>query len=218
MMLDQLLNTAIREGCFQPSRVKPLRSHIKRYAGWLGAEPAACPPALYHLPNDRRDALINNAPGNFSPAYRKNIKNDVDHLLEIAVTRGWLPPLSVPLKDWRTKGDSRTFEQTYYHRLGGADRTPYALGKRDEIRRKRGEAAPEQSPPGFSDLAPQLHAELEAYLSSCLDPFDAHTPHYIKKRPITCEAVRRTVAQLAGFAVYELDLPAELLDLRELCQ
>ena len=61
MMLDQLLNITIREGCFQPSRVKPLRSHIKRYAGWLGTEPATCPPALYHLPKDRRDALINDA-------------------------------------------------------------------------------------------------------------------------------------------------------------
>jgi hypothetical protein len=218
MMLDQLLNTAIREGCFQPSRVKPLRSHIKRYAGWLGAEPAACPPEVYHLPKDRRDGLINSAPGTFSPAYRKNIKNDVDNLLEIAVTRGWLPPLAAPLKNWRTKGDSRTFEKTYYHRLGGADRTPYALGKRDMTRRTRGEPVPEMSPPTFSELAPQLSAELEAYLSSCLDPFDPRTPHFVKKRPITCEAVRRTVTQLAGFAAYELALPAELLDLRELCQ
>src|SRR5438309_932726 len=62
MMLDQLLNTAIREGCFLPSRVKPLRSHIKRYAAWLGADPTTCPPALYHLPKDRRDELINTAP------------------------------------------------------------------------------------------------------------------------------------------------------------
>ena len=142
MMLDQLLNTAIREGCFLPSRVKPLRSHLKRYAAWLGVEPASCPPERYHLPKDRRDELITNGPGKFSATYRKNIRNDVDDLLEIAVARGWLPPLAAPLKDWRTKGDSRTFEKTYYHRLGGADRTPYALGKRDLPRRKRGEPAP----------------------------------------------------------------------------
>ena len=147
MMLNQLLDIAIREGCFQPSRVKPLRSHIKRYAGWLGTEPATCPPTLYHLPKDRRHALINSPPGNFSPAYRKNIRTDVDHLLEIAVARGWLPPLTAPLKDWRTKGNSRTFEQTYYHRLGGADRTAYALGKRGLTRRTRGEPVPDQSPP-----------------------------------------------------------------------
>jgi hypothetical protein len=218
MMLDQLLNIAIREGCFQPSRVKPLRSHIKRYAGWLGTEPAACLPALYHLPKDRRDELINSAPGDFSPAYRKNIKNDIDNLLEIGVARGWLPPLAAPLKDWRTKGNSRTFEKTYYHRLGGADRTPYALGKQGLTRRTRGEPVPEQSPPGFSELAPQLHAELEAYLSSCLDQFDQRTPHFIKKRPVTCNAVRNVVERLAGYAVYELELPAELLDLRELCR
>src|SRR5215813_2650743 len=98
MMLNQLLDTAIREGCFQPSRVKPLRSHIKRYAGWLGTDPASCPPALYHLPKERRDALINTAPGKFSDSYRRNIRNDLDHLLEIAVTRGWLPLLAAPLK------------------------------------------------------------------------------------------------------------------------
>ena len=99
MMLDQLLDMAIRERCFLPSRVKPLRSHIKRYAAWLGFDPASCPPERYHLPKERRDALINSAPGKFSPTYRKNIRNDVNHLLEIAVTRGWLPPLTAPLKD-----------------------------------------------------------------------------------------------------------------------
>src|SRR5262245_41146248 len=99
MMLDQLLNTAIREGCFLPSRIKPLRSHVKRYDAWLGADPASCPPESYPLPKDRRDELITNGRGKFSAAYRKNIKNDVDHLLEIAVTRGWLPPLTAPLKN-----------------------------------------------------------------------------------------------------------------------
>jgi hypothetical protein len=128
-------------------------------------------------------------------------------------------PLAAPLKDRRTKGPSRNFEQTYYHRrLGGADRAPYALGKRDVPRRKRGEAAPEQSPPGLSELAPQFSTELDAYLSSCVDFFDARRPYFVKKRPITCEAVRRTVSPLAGIAMYELALPAELLDLRDLYQ
>ena len=72
--------------------------------------------------------------------------------------------------------------------------------------------------PRFQRISSTAPCRARAYLSSCLDRFDDRTPHFIKKRPITCEAVRRTVAQLAGFAAYELDLPPELLDLREVCR
>jgi len=183
--------------------------------GWA-ADPVSCPPAIYHLPKDRRDALINSAPGNFSPAYRKNIRTDVDNLLEMAVARGWLPPLAVPLKDWRTKGNGRTFEQTYYHRLGGADRTPYAFGKRDLVRRKRGEPRPEEPRPGFKELAPRLYAELDTYLTSCQDKFDPETHWSVKKRPITCQQIWSTISRLAGYAVYIKEMSAETLGLRQL--
>jgi hypothetical protein len=137
-------------------------------------------------------------------------------LLAWGVAHEYLIPLAPTIPDWHTKGEARAFEDAYYGRLGQADRTPYALTKRGLTRRRRGDA-PREFNHTLVDLAPELAKDLDAYLASCLDPFDDQTPQFIKKVKITAQNIRSHMDQLAGYAAYEYGLPAELLTLQDLC-
>jgi hypothetical protein len=216
--LGQLLDRAVTEAwaAWPPSRLRQLKSHVARYADWLGAPLKECPPRAYHLPEDRRRALIDRAAAHCSDSYRRNIRRDLAALLTLAVDRGWLPPLAPPLADWRTKGEARAFEDAYYGRLGGADRSFYALTKCGRPRRHRGQP-PGPAHPTLTDVAPALGKDLEDYFRSCTDPFDARTPQKIKKVDISVRGDRERIDALAGYAVYECGLPAELLTLRDVC-
>jgi hypothetical protein len=222
MFLAVLRDHAIAQGRFAhftKERLRSLRTHVKRYADCMNADPATCPPEVYHLPEDRLRLLVDTAKATkeLSATYKKNIANDILTLLNIGVADGSLQPLPPSIADWRTKGQARAFEDAYYGRLGNADRSAYALTKRGLIRRRRGQpmAAPG---PSLSDLAPDLARDLEAYLASCLDPLDPRTPREVKKRPVTANHVRLTMDELAGYAVHSYGLPAELITLADLCE
>jgi hypothetical protein len=151
-----------------------------------------------------------------SPSYRRNIRRDMTELFDWGVAHDWLLPLAQTLPDWRTKGESKTFEEAYYGRMGAADRTPYGPTKRGRVPRRRGQPIG-PALPTLTDFAPELGKDLEEYFASCADPFDGRTPQKIKKVGITVHKVREKLDALAGYAVHEYGLPAELLTLRDVC-
>jgi hypothetical protein len=215
--LGQLLERALADAWPELSlpRQRQLRSHVTRYAAFLGYALKDCPAHAYHLSDDCRQTLIDQH-DDFSSSYRKNIRRDLTELLMLAVARNWLPPLAPTIPDWRTKGEARAFEDAYYDRLGNADRTPYGLTKRGRVPRRRGQPVGPACP-SLTNLAPELGKDLEDYFRSCTDPFDNRTPQKIKKVGITVDKVQEKIDSLAGFAVHEYGLPAELLTLRDIC-
>jgi hypothetical protein len=73
--LGQLLDRALTEdwsGRPLP-RIRQIRSHLTRYASWLGYALKECPAHAYYVSEDRRQVLIEDKAGDYSASYRKNI-------------------------------------------------------------------------------------------------------------------------------------------------
>jgi hypothetical protein len=218
MMLQALVDRAVAEPGFPTSRKGPLKSHIKRYAACLGCEPPTCPPERYHLSPEALDELLERTlPTTYSRIYRRNIRQDVVALLELAVARRWIPALPTRLQSWRTVPPRRELRKALPKVLAGRDQSAYALGvgPRWVGRPKAGETrAPA---PSLAAVAPLLAQDLDSYVGWCTPKAVKGRSRKIYKRPTTLAQTRSIVARVGGYAVNILGREAKTLTLRDLC-
>lgn len=178
------------------SRRAPMRSAVKRYAQWLGIDPATATPEHYHRPAHEIEQLIDiHAPTHLSPNTIRNLKSDVTSLLSLAVEYGWLEPLPAPLLSWRQR---RTLPSSWVPRHENGNTSRYRLP--------------------FEQCPQALQDDLTAYLRWCEAPLARNRPRSIAKRPVTSLNISRCILRLAGFATTILQEPVASLTLRALCQ
>ena len=93
--LKEVLDALIERDLIPSSRVGPIKTAIKQYAIILGyTEPGQCPLTAFHLPDQRRNRLIEErAEGSrrasiLGPHAIRNLKNNVSYLIRNAVEHG----------------------------------------------------------------------------------------------------------------------------------
>src|ERR1044072_7644917 len=111
--LREVFDTLIERELIPTSRVGPLKTAIKQYALILGySEPAQCPLAAFHLPDQRRNRLIEERadgarPGRagasiLGPHAIRNLKNNISYLIRTAIDHEIIGPISGPLASSKT--------------------------------------------------------------------------------------------------------------------
>src|SRR6185295_8301489 len=92
--LKQVFDALVEHQFIPQSRVGPIRTALKQYAIILGyKDPSECPLTAYHLPNERRNRLIEERAQ--SSSQRKglglhavrNLKNNISYVLRSAAER-----------------------------------------------------------------------------------------------------------------------------------
>ena len=205
MTLQELLEHALVQQWFTPSYTNPLRTYVKQYGKALGYEVKTCPPAVYHLPDERVTEIIHRAADeDLQPRSVQACVNAILKLLHRAVAEGCLPPFDQPPVRRRTQG--------FTHPL------PY-------LRQFHPETVPEEIPRGKTtwyglrqrDWPVALVHECDAYLEWC-------TPEELQGRAVkihkvasTQKGVRQLVARIAGYAVSVEGIEKDRLTLRLLC-
>jgi hypothetical protein len=194
MTLQQLLDAAIRHQLITDQRLQPLRTAVTQYAAMLGVEATQCLPAVYDLAEHQLTALVQTqAPADWNRHTRSTFSNHLQWLLRLGREQGWLEARDTHLKSWRDHRDGPKEGWVPRHEL------PPKLIYR------------------LQAMPASLEQEIQSYLQWCQRVVQPGRPHAVKKRATTCKGVYEGLTRMAGFAVHDQHLPAELLTLRDLC-
>jgi hypothetical protein len=206
MTLQELLEHAFTHQWFTSSYTGPLQSYIKKYAKALGCEAKTCPPALYHLPDDRvHEIIYATADERLQPRSVQACVNAILKLLHRAVEEGCLTPFDQPPIRRRTHGiyqPLRYLQQ--FHPASIQTAIPPAKTTRYGLRLK--------------DWPPALTEEVERYLRWCTPEKLRGRTAKIRKDASSQQGVRECMARIAGYAVFIEGVDRDRLTLRMLCE
>ncbi len=198
--LREVFDTLIERELIPTSRVGPLKTAIKQYALILGySEPAQCPLSAFHLPDQKRNGLIEErADGARSrragasvlgPHAIRNLKNNISYLIRTAIDHGMIGPISGPLASSKTV--NRIKSRAITSRGEWINPGKYVL---DPV-------------PDF------LIQELSDYEIWSTKIVNRDRPDTLRKRPITFSYHRGSLLRTAGFLVKFRGFEAESMSL-----
>jgi len=182
--LKEVLDALIERDLIPSSRIGPIKTAIKQYAIILGyPETAQCPLSAFHLPDQRRNRLIEErAEGSrrssvLGPHAIRNLKNNISYLIRTAIDHEIIGPVPGQLASSKTANIIKTRQLT---------------------------ARNEWLHPGKYILDPvpdALVQELTEYETWSTKIVNRHRPDNLKKRAITFSNHRGTLLRAAGFLV-----------------
>jgi Phage integrase family len=201
-MMLAALSDAVFDGpepTLKASYRAPMRTYARKYAQMLGyPTPAECPPAAYNLPEDRRRELFASHATTFaSPKYLETVFHGIGTLLAIGIARGLIPTPPSPLRPWPLfrrlpNGVKRPPKgRIHLHIFAHANRSPYAI----------------------KTWPARLAQDTQSYLDYCQKPIARGRSWKIVKRDISRHHTEGQIARLAGYAVTQLGLDPDTLDL-----
>jgi hypothetical protein len=193
MTLQELLEHVISRNGLTASRIGPMRTAVKQYAAMLGADPSRCTPDMYQLPRQQiRQVIEAKAPPQLGAHAVRNLKDNINFLLQRGITLQRLAPRESPLTSWRD--------------------TPKVP---KHWKPQRQEGIPFQAY-GLSPLPAALAAELTQYREWATSLFTPNRPARAKRRQVTMKKVLEMAARVAGFLVRVKQRDADTLTLRDL--
>jgi integrase-like protein len=182
--LKELLDALIERDLIPRSRIGPIKTAVKQYAIILGyTEPAECPLIAFHLPDQRRNRLIEErAEGSrrssaLGPHAIRNLKNHVSYLIRTAVTHEIIGQMPAQFAN---------------------SKTTYTI-KTNNITSRN-----ESSRPGKYVVDPvpdTLAQELTDYEIWSTKLVNRHRPDSLKKRAISFSQHKSTLLRAAGYLV-----------------
>ncbi len=194
-VLDALINLQV----IPPSRIGPIKTAVKQYAIILGYDdPDQCPINAYHLPDARRNRLIEEKAqgsrhGEFAPSGLgrhaiRNLKNNVSYVIRSAVERKVISQLPGPLASSKDTNSITSYINT---RRESVKPTKYII-----------------------DPVPHsLAREITAYETWSTRIVNRERPDSLRKRAITFGEHRATILRAAGYLVKYRGQKPESIDL-----
>ena len=117
--LKELLDALIERDLIPRSRIGPIKTAVKQYAIILGyTEPAECPLTAFHLPDQRRNRLIEEkAEGSRRSSVLgahaiRNLKNNVSYLIRTAVNHEIIGQMPAQFANSKTTYTIKTYNIT----------------------------------------------------------------------------------------------------------
>ncbi len=201
--LKEVLDALIELDLIPRSRVGPIKTAVNQYALILGySEPAQCPMSAFHLPDQRRNRLIEERADGarrrrtnasvLGPHAMRNLKNNVSYLIRTAVDHEIIQPVPGKIASSKTANKIRTRQITLRN---------------------------ESIHPGKYVLDPvpdSLIKELSDYESWSTKIVNRNRPDTLKKRAITFASHRSNLLRAAGFLVKFRGLEAASISLSTL--
>jgi hypothetical protein len=230
MTLKELYEWAFAHDYLAKSRQGPMKTHLMKYAKFLGDEWATCRPEVYHQPEDEIRTCIEThlATTDLAKRSRDNHVKDVITLFRLAAKHDVLVPYDTQLIPWKKTAYATTFRRERPH-VQTHSVESYALGSQvagGELQRARGQwkraqaqrkadglpELPFERPvrPTLAELAPQLAQEIDTYLAWCTPKIARDRPQHLYKTPSTQHRTRHHVACVAGYAVQHGHDPGRL--------
>ena len=173
----------------------------------LDSDLSHCQPEQYHLPPEERNALIDlKHPPHWQPNTLRNCKSTIRWLMTFGETHGHLGPVET-LFGWKQR--TRIPEGRFAYREEETPRAVYAREQRYGLH-------------PLAEKAPQVSADLEAYLSWCQGKpripgrGKKFLPRRIKKNARSCATTREVVSAVAGYAVNILGQDAASITLESI--
>lgn len=198
--LKELLDALIERDLIPRSRIGPIKTAVKQYAIILGyTEPAECPLTAFHLPDQRRNRLIEErAEGSrrssaLGPHAIRNLKNNISYLIRTAVN----------------------------HEIIGQTPERFANSKTTYTIKTNITSRNESSRPGKYILDPvpdALAQELTDYETWSTKLVNRHRPDSLKKRAISFSQHKTTLLRAAGYLVKFRRLHAQSISLSALTE
>ncbi len=200
--LKEVLDALIERQFIPPSRLGPIKTALKQYAIILEYnEPAECPLTAYHLPDEKRNRLIEERAvgirrGKFflGPHAIRNLKNNVSYVIRSAVDREIIGQVPGPLESYKDSNTIKTKKITCRHEW--AKPSKYIL-----------------------DPVPQsLEQEITDYETWSTKIVNRDRPDNQKKRAVTFANHRGTLLRAAGYLVKYRGLKGDSISLSTLTE
>jgi hypothetical protein len=201
--LKAVLDTLIERDLIPRSRIGPIKTAIKQYAIILGyAEPAQCPMIAFHLPDDRRNRLIDeraegarlgtSAGSGLGSHALRNVKNNVSYVIRTALRQEIIGPVPGQLASSKTANSIKT--KLITSRNEWIKPNKYVL----------------------DPVPDSLEQEISNYETWSTKIVNRDRPDNLKKRVITFLHHRGTLLRTAGYLVKYRQLDADSIDLAAL--
>ena len=200
--LKEVLDALIERQFIPQSRLGSIKTALKQYAIILGYnEPAECPLTAYHLPDEKRNRLIEERAvgtrrGKFflGPHAIRNLKNNVSYVIRSAVEQEIIGQVPGPLESYKNSNSIKTKKITC--RNEWAKPSKYIL-----------------------DPVPHsLEREITDYQTWSTKIVNRDRPDNQKKRAVTFANHRGTILRAAGYLVKYRGLKGESISLSTLTE
>src|SRR5215211_4161557 len=143
MTLKELYEWAFQHDVLAKSRQGPMKTHLMKYAKFLGQDWSTCLPEVYHRPEDEIRTCIETHLADTDLAYRSvnNHIKDVIALFRLAAKHDVLAPYDTQLIPWKKTAYATKFRRERPH-VQTHSVESYALGSQvsgGELQRARGQ-------------------------------------------------------------------------------